>query len=74
MKDYTIIICEETIEIPANYQMGGERKGGRKKGITLSVACFFFFHIGWKQLSIQDVGYNYAKKWQGGKYSWQSHF
>lgn len=43
MKDYTIIICEETIEIPANYQMGGERKGGRKKGITLSVACFFFF-------------------------------
>lgn len=44
MKDYTIIICEETIEIPANYQMGGERKGGRKKGITLSVACFFFSH------------------------------
>lgn len=45
MKDFTIVICEETIQILANYQMGGERKGGRKEGITLSVVWIFLHRL-----------------------------
>ena len=40
-KDYAIVICEETIKIPAGYQMGRGTEGGRGgEGITLSVELF----------------------------------
>lgn len=40
-KDYTIVICEETIKIPAGYQMVGEIEGGTGgESITLSVVLF----------------------------------
>ena len=40
-KDYTIVLCEGTIKIPAGYQMDGEIEGGRGgEGITLSAVFF----------------------------------
>lgn len=40
MKDYTIIIREETMAISAGYPLGGEAEGGRREGSTLSAVFF----------------------------------
>lgn len=41
MKDYTIIICEETVEIPAGCQKGGEIEGGRGEQVLFFRLYFF---------------------------------
>lgn len=41
MKDYTVIICEETMAISTGYPLGREIEGGRREGSTLSAVFLY---------------------------------